>query len=455
MKIKATTLDAYNLLHYGTLVMAEMEQNGIRIDTKYIINIQKKIQKRIDQLTDELKQDKIFKLWKKVYGEKTKIGSREQLANILFGKMKIPCETKTKSESRYAADEETLEDTGLPFAKKYLQCEKLKTARTRYLANILRETSIGGYLHPNFNLNTVRSYRGSSDHPNFQNMPMRDALIKKLVRRAFIPRKGCYIVDLDFKGSEVNAASWYHKDPIMLDYINDSTKDMHRDMAQQIYKLPKELVTADIRHCGKNKFVFPQFYGDWWLSCSKYLWRAINIQKLKTADGMPLKKWLKKKGIPDFDTFAEHVKDVEEDFWFNRFKVYQSWKDKWWDSYREKGHFQMFSGFTVNGYIDRKKCINYPVQGTAFHCLLWCLIEIQKQLRKYRMKTKLIGQIHDDVVSDVPEDELENYIELAMEIITTKLRKHWSWIITPMRVEVETTPIGGNWYEKKEYKNKA
>jgi len=432
MKVKATTLDAYNLLHQGSLVMAEMELNGIRIDTKYIINIQKKIQKRIDDLTEELKQDKIYKLWKKVYGDKVKMSSREQLANILFGKMKIPCETKTKSESRYAADEETLEDTGLPFAKKYLQCEKLKTARTRYLANILRET-VDGYLHPNFSLNTVRSYRGSSDHPNFQNMPMRDPLIKKLVRRSFIARKGHRIVDKDFKGSEVNAASWYHKDPVMLKYIAEDPGRMHTDAAKQIYKLSSKEMTPDIRHCGKNMFVFPQFYGDWWLSCSKALWRAINIQNLKTAEGMPLKKWLSKKEIPDFDTFAEHVKDVEEDFWYNKFKVYQKWKDDWWDNYQKNGFFQMFSGFMVSGYIDRKKCINYPIQGTAFHCLLWCLIEIQRLLRKYKMKTKLIGQIHDDAVSDVPENELEDYIELATEVITKRLPKHWPWIITPMR----------------------
>ena len=68
------------------------------------------------------------------------------------------------------------------------------------------------------------------------------------------------------------------------------------------------------------------------------------------------------------------------------------------------------------------------------------------------MKTKLVGQIHDDAVSDVPEKELENYIELTTDVITRQLQKHWPFIITPMRVEVEVTPIGGSWYEKQEYK---
>jgi DNA polymerase I-like protein with 3'-5' exonuclease and polymerase domains len=109
----------------------------------------------------------------------------------------------------------------------------------------------------------------------------------------------------------------------------------------------------------------------------------------------------------------------------------------------------MLSGFRVSGYLNRKKVINYPVQGTAFHALLWCLIRISYLLKKYKMKTKLIGQIHDDAVSDVPEKELSNYIEIALDVITVQLKKHWPWIITPMQVEIETTPIDGSWYEKK------
>lgn len=67
------------------------------------------------------------------------------------------------------------------------------------------------------------------------------------------------------------------------------------------------------------------------------------------------------------------------------------------------------------------------------------------------MKTKLVGQIHDDAVSDTPENELSDYIELAMDVVTRQLKKHWPWIITPMRVEVEVTPVGGSWYEKMAY----
>ena len=461
MKVKATTLDAYKLLHQGTLVMAEMEHNGIRVDTKYVKHIKKKIQKRIEYLTNELKQDKIYKRWKRTYGSKTKIGSRSQLADILFNIMGMPCETKTSGGTRQSADEEALEDLNIPFIKKYLQCEKLKTAKNTHLAGIEREV-VDGYIHPNFGLGLVRTYRGQSDHPNFTNIPVRDPLIKKLIRRAIIPSSGNRIVDLDFKGSEVSSASWYHKDPVMIEYINNPKKDMHGDMARQIYLLSKKQMTSDIRYCGKNMFIFPQFYGDWWLQCARSLWKAMDRMNLKTADGMPLKRWLKKQGITKLGTgdskrvdprsFEAHLKEVEHDFWYNRFSVYQDWKDEWWAEYREKGYFQMLTGFVVSGYINRKNCINYPPQGTAFHCLLWCLIRTQQLLKKYNMKTKLIGQIHDDAVSDTPDKELENYIEIATDVITRQLRKHWPWIITPMRVEVEVTPVDGSWYLKKEYK---
>jgi DNA polymerase-1 len=456
MGIKATTQDAYQLLHEGSLVMAEMEANGIRVDVDYIKRTQRKMDVRINNLTERLKKDEIYKTWKDMFGWKMKLGSRTQLANVLFDKMGLKSNRQTAT--RAAADADALESLDVPFVNQYLHIEKLKKARSTYLANILFET-VDGFIHPNFNLHLARTYRGTSDHPNFQNIPMRDALIKKLIRRSFIARPGHCLVDLDFKGSEVNAASWYHKDPVMLKYIATNPGKMHFDAAMQIYKLPAKLMTADIRYSAKNKFVFPEFYGDWWISCARNLWNAIDKMNLKTANDIPLKKWLAKKGIKSLGTgdpknigpksFEAHLKNVEYDFWHNRFAVYQEWKEEWWEKYQERGWFQMLSGFRVSGYLNRKEVINYPVQGTAFHALLWCLIRISYLLKKYKMKTKLIGQIHDDAVSDVPEKELSNYIEIALDVITVQLKKHWPWIITPMQVEIETTPIDGSWYEKK------
>jgi DNA polymerase I-like protein with 3'-5' exonuclease and polymerase domains len=102
--------------------------------------------------------------------------------------------------------------------------------------------------------------------------------------------------------------------------------------------------------------------------------------------------------------------------------------------------------------MDRKQVSNYPAQGSAFHCLLWCLIQIQKTIKKHHMKSVIIGQIHDSVLADVARGELRDYMEIAHEIMSVKLKKHWKWIIVPMEAECEVAPPGESWYKKAEVK---
>lgn len=461
MKSNLVTSDAYKLFQDGTLIMEEMERNGICIDMKYLLKAQQDIEVKIQSLNEKLKNSKVGKKWRRKYGDRTKFGSRDQLADILFNVLKYPTEGIQEGKTRISADAEALEDINLPFVKDYVLVEKLKKAKNTYLENIKRET-VNGVLHPNFGLNLARTFRGQSDHPNFTNIPVRDPVIKEKIRRCFIPRPGNCIVDLDFKGSEVNAASWYHHDPVVIKYIKTDPGRMHTDAAGACYLLPNNLITKDVRYCGKNKFVFPEFYGDWWLSCAKNLWFAIDRMNLQTSDGIPLKKWLKSKGIKRLgsgdpnniisNSFEAHIKKVEHTFWFKKFKVYSQWKEDWWEEYQRKGYFKMLTGFVIFSNLSRKDCINYPIQGTAFHCLLWCLIRINQLLKKYKMKSRLIGQIHDSAVGDVPEKELKDYIDIALNVITVELKKHWSFISTPISAEVEVTPVNKSWYEKSEYK---
>jgi DNA polymerase I-like protein with 3'-5' exonuclease and polymerase domains len=319
------------------------------------------------------------------------------------------------------------------------------------------------------------TYRSTSDSPNFQNIPVRLPWMAELIRQCFIPRApNRHIVESDYGGIEVHGASWYHKDPTMLDYLNDKTKDMHRDMAQQCYALSKKEMIAkdkkdakrikDIRFCGKNMFVFPEFYGDWWASCAPSLWSAIDQSKLHTRDGMSIKKYLKSKGIkelgiieydsrgklkiPNSDTFLYHIKMVEDYFWNKRFKVYKEWKEDWYEDYLQKGYFDTLTGFRIEGPLSRNKVINYPVQGVAFHCLLWSLIRLQKLLHRYHMKSLIVGQIHDSIVADVIDKELKTYMELIQQVMVDDIKKHWKWIITPIEVEIEMAPAGKSWFFK-------
>ena len=348
-----------------------------------------------------------------------------------------------------------------------------KITKIEYINKIVDVYDIEIEEHHNFIANEI-CVHNSSDSPNFQNIPIRNPEISKLVRRAFVSRDGYQLVEVDYGGAEIHGAAWYHKDPVMLEYLCNPKKDLHRDMAKQCYLLPKNELTKstdkddakrikNIRYCGKNMFVFPQFYGDYYIDCSRALWEAIGVMKLHTKDGRSLYKFLKTNGIkklgicdpkqkPRKGTFEKHIQDVEHDFWNNRFKIYNQWRKEWYWSYQKRGWFNTLTGFHFEGYFKRNEVINYPVQGVAFHCLLWSLIRIQKLLKKYSMRTLIVGQIHDSIISDVYRKELQNYLEICRQVMVVDIKKHWKWIITPIDIEAEVSPLGGNWHEKEKVK---
>ncbi len=458
--MKPVTDKAYKLFHQGVIALSQVESNGIRIDVGYLKQAISTSDKQIKHITERMKKDKVYKAWKKKYGTKTNLESNDQLGKVLFNVLKYECINRTAT-GKPSTDIEALSKVKIKFVKDHLKVAKLRKARSTYLVGILKHVDPQGYIHPSFNLHLVQTMRGQSNDPNFTNIPVRDPKIKKLVRQAFIASPGHRIVEVDYSGVEIGAAACYHKDPRMLKYIKNNKLDMHRDMAMQIYKCTKEEMTKDIRYCGKNKFVFPQFYGDWYLSCAKSLWGAMGEMNLKTSDGVKLQKHLKRNGIktlgacnskerPEKGTFEHHLKEIESDFWDRRFKVYGRWKEDWWDAYLTKGCFDTLTGFRIDGEMNRKEVINYPIQGTAFHWLLWSLIRVQKQLNKYKMKSKIVGQIHDSIVGDVHRKERQDYLEICQQVMTIDVRKHWPWIIVPLSIEAEITPVDGNWYQKKE-----
>lgn len=456
--MKPNNQQAYKLLHDGCVALSNVEANGMRIDMDYLDRTISKIGGKIKALGEELRDSDFYGIWRREFGSRTNLGSREQLGKVLFDVMGHKPTAFTKT-GRPKLDGSAAESIDEPFVKDYMRLEKLKKVNNTFLAGIKREVR-NGFLHPVFNLHTVQTYRSSSDSPNFQNFPIRDPKMGKIIRQCFIPRKGHHLVEIDYSGLEVRVAACYHKDPTMISYIKDPTKDMHRDMAAQCYSVKPEQVSKGMRYCGKNMFVFPQFYGDFYINNARAMWEAIDAMGHE-VDGVPLKQYLKQKNIlrlgacdakqqPANGTFEKHIKKVEMDFWQKRFKVYNQWKRKWWDKYLENGGFPTLTGFRIDGVMGRNDVINYPVQGSAFHCLLWSLIQLNRWLRKNKMRSKIVGQIHDSIVADVHEDELEDYLAQAKQIMTQDLLKKWKWIIVPLDVEAEVTPVDGTWYEKKE-----
>ncbi len=459
-----STPAANKLLHDGLKTLAAVETNGMRIDTDYLALTKQNITDQITELKNDLRKEPEYKVWQRTYGTKLNFNARAQLADVLFKKMgyKHSDAVDADETAKLSASASILSGVNTPFTRKYIKMEKLRVARDTFLAGIEDEV-YNGFIYPNFNLHTTVTYRSSANDPNSQNWPVRDPEIAKLIRSCFIPRsrRRC-IFEIDFSGIEVRVAACYHKDPTMMTYIEDESKDMHRDMAAQIYKLAPEHVSKMARYCAKNMYVFPEFYGSYWRKCAANLWDAMTKHELKGYNDIPMLEWLAKKGITELGdsgtgdpvpgTFEHHLMLVEKDFWGKRFPVYAEWKKTWWKKYLKNGGFRTLTGFYIEGVFQRNDVINYPVQGAAFHCLLWSLIEIVKKLKKYNFKTLITGQIHDSIIGDGPEREIPDVMEICHEIMTKKLRDHWTWINVPIEVEAEVSPAGESWYKKEAYK---
>ena len=458
MGINPNTKQAYRLMHDGILALARAERQGIRVDLKYTEAKSKHLNRKIEKLETELKNSNFYKHWAHTTNGSPNINSNQQLSRLLYVTKKLK-PTKTTTSGQGSTDEEALQGLNIPELNDLLEIRKLKKLRDTYLGAFIRE-EVNGFIHPFFNLHLVRTFRSSSDQPNFQNIPKRDKESMQIVRKALYPRVGHQLIEVDYGSLEVRIAACYHKDPKMLKYINDPTTDMHGDMAKQIYKLDKldkKLPDhAFLRYAAKNGFVFPEFYGDYYKNCALALAGKLGELpdgKWKSTQGVAINgttlgAHLISKGITCMDDFIEHLRKIEKHFWGTRFKQYAEWKNTWWQEYQDNGYVDMKTGFRCSGLMNKKDIINYPVQGAAFHCLLWSFIEVDKLIIKEKLDTKIIGQIHDAIILDVNPEELDYVIEKVKEITCKKLPEAWTWINVPLEVEVDIFPVDSSWATK-------
>jgi DNA polymerase-1 len=462
---KPATPEAFKLMLEGSQALARMEANGMRVDIAYLDKMLAQTADKLQELHAKLKQDEIWRVWQKQYGAKADLDSPDQLGNIIFNIMGILPSRRTAT-GKPATDEAALELVDLPFLRTLLNIRKLGKVRSTYLQS-WRLKAVNGILHPTFNLHVVITFRSSGSDPNVQNVPVRNPKTAKLIRPAIIPRDENYLIlEVDNSGAEVRCSACYHKDPTMLRYI-DEGYDYHREMAAECYLLdaadPKGVPKA-CRQEAKGKFVFAEFYGDWYKSVCQNLWAA--AAGLTTPAGLPMYEHLANQGIyelgdcdpkarnnPRHGTFEAHIKQVEHRFWYERLPVYTQWKNLWWEEYLRNGWLQMLTGFVCQGIYGRNDVINYPVQGSSFHCTLWAIIEMQKWLDQYKMRTMIIGQIHDSIILDVHKDELEDVKFALQRIMTRDIRKAWPWLICPLEVEMEASPI--SWHHKEPLKLEA
>lgn len=441
--MKPSNPQAFKLMMEGAACFADMERRGMRIDVPYLDRMLEETGDKIREIEQLLKEDDVFTTWRRRFGRKSDLNSRDQLGKVIFEELGVECKTRTKT-GRPATGAEALEDVDFPFVKRWNTLEKLKKARNTFLVGIRRET-VNGFLHPFFNLHTATTYRSSSSDPNFQNQPNRDKRQAKLIRRAFIPRPGCVLVEADYGALEFKGAANFWQDPEMLAYASDPTLDIHRDMAAECFQLERDDVSKGIRHFGKNGFLFPRLYGSTAKNISINMWTMLHQTPTKTVGGVDLRTHLKNKDIRTQHEFFLHIESVESKF-NRRFPKWSEDKDVWWDLYLRRGWFPLATGFVCAGVFSYNNLMNTPIQGPSFHCLLWSAIEMNKWLKRHKFKSLLIGQIHDSMFLDVYLPELQDVLNAIDRIMTEEIRKKWDWILTPLIAEVEVAEK--NWFYK-------
>jgi len=442
---------SFALFHDGLEEFSRIQKNGICCDEEYYHNKIDEIKIETSRIKKELFKTKEFKLFREYTGRRINPNSPIDMRILLYDVLKN--DNIYTEKNSLSTDKETLEDidrqTTTEFIPKLLKLRKLEKIDSTYIKPYIRD-SIKGKLHPFFDLNMARTFRSSASSPNPQNVPVRDEYSKKVCRGGIMPSPGNQILETDYNSIEVGTGCFYHQDPKMIKYCTDLTTDIHIDSATNIWSLPKGEITKIIRFYAKNCWVFPQFYGSYYVQCAKNLW--INCINLETTSGVVLRDHVKSFGVTDLPSFTEFLKESERKFWQERFTVYNKWKQEINEYYQKNGYIQSHFGFRYIGYMSRNEVSNYLIQGTAFHLLLWSLCRIAEIGRKEGWKTKIIGQIHDSILFDLVPEEREHVMKTVNYISTEKIREEFKWINIPLGIEYEITPIDRPWSEKTEIK---
>ncbi len=431
----------YYLFHDGALALSESEDCGINISSDFYAQQKKDLQKEASEIEKEIMESQYVKMFSRKFGRKPLISSPDDLRIIFFDLMGNEVKKRTAKKQQAAVTEEVLSKMDNPLASKILQMRKVEKIVSTYIEQFERE-AYENKLNPLFDLNTTETGRSSSQRPNLQNIPKRNKKAKQAARSGIIPSPGFQLVEADFGSLEVRIMACHTKDPALIKYIEDKTTDMHRDQACDCFFLTPDQVPKNVRGIAKGDFVFAQFYGDWFKTCAANLWEDSKEERL--LDGTMVHDHLAKHGCPDLAAYENHIKGVEDRFWA-RLRVSKEWRDAVVEKYKKTGYVESMSGFRRVGYLRRNQIMNAPVQGDAFHCLLWAYVKLNELRKKQNWHSKIIGQIHDAVLFDADPKELPFLLPLIKRVMTKDILTAFPWISVPLEVEIEVGDIDAPW----------
>jgi uracil-DNA glycosylase family 4 len=440
IEITGRLLEGLRFFIDGKTELARVQESGIRLDTERMKKEERRLRRRSTSIRDRLFSLPEIRDWRGTRAFSPMSGA--DVSKLLYRDLGY-----TKPDSK-PTDETALRAIGGELPDLILRFRKTHKMLTTYIGQFARE-EIDGRLHPFFNLHSVDTFRSSSDRPNFQNNPKRDAALMKTIRSLIVPSVGNRLTEYDYKSIEVIVAACYTKDEALLRYVTDDSTDMHRDQAEELFFLPTEKVTKGIRHLSKNRFVFPEFYGS---TARRSKDGSDGAVAVSLWDGMDeeLHAHVRGEGIRSFRDWQVHVEDVEDDFWNRRFVQYRDWKKATRKAYERRGYVDLYTGFRCHAPMSYTEITNYPIQGSAFHVLLWTLVHVMREARKRKMASEAIAQIHDSKLWDTVPEEEEALDELTYRIGTIEVRERWPWLIVPLSIEKEVSEINGSWAEMSE-----
>lgn len=386
----------------------EMEMRGVHVNKEELTQYGLRLGERIVTLESEIYE---------MADEKFNINSPKQLGVILFEKMNMPFAKKTKTGYSTSADILEKLRSEHPIIDKileYRQLTKLKSTYADGLTSYIRED---GRIHGKFNQTITATGRISSTEPNLQNIPIRMELGKE-IRKVFVPKDGYVFLDADYSQIELRVLAHMSGDETLINAYREG-QDIHRITASQVFHVPFEEVTSRDRSAAKA-VNFGIIYGSTGFGLSQNL----NISK-KEAD-----QYIKKY----FETYPK-IRDFMDG-------LIESGKEKGYVEtlyHRIRPVPELQSSNFMQRAAGERIAMNSPIQGTAADIIKIAMVRVNDKLKKKKLKSQLILQVHDELLIETHKDELEE-----VRTILHDEMYHAADMLVPLEVEVEE---GDNWFE--------
>ncbi len=391
-------------------VLADMEIQGVRIDENVLDEMKNNMENKINSLTKEIYD---------YVGYEFNIQSPKQLGEVLFEKLEIPYPKKKKTS--YSTAREILDKIKdyHPIVEKIIEHRTLNKIYTTYIIGIKNMIKEDGKLHTIYTQTLTRTGRLSSIEPNLQNIPIRYKEGKE-IRKAFVPEKDSVFLSSDYSQIELRLFAHMSKEKNLIDAFNNNF-DIHTKTAMDIYHVQKEDVNSNMRRDAKA-VNFGILYGI----------SSFGLAEDLNTDIKSAKKFIDKY-LETFPGIKEYKENVIKDAYKNGYVLTIMNRKRNIDELKNTNYMVRSQG--------ERMALNTPIQGSSADILKKAMVEIYEKFRKLDLKSKMILQVHDELIFNVKKDELEKVKKIVIDIMENTYK-----LSVPLKVDVE---IGNNWYEAK------